>query len=72
MPIPSPKERPDLYDDYDGRHEDITPAEKEYWNGVVPDHIKDLLAQKGVAKPAEPGSEPEPAAPAEPENKNPA
>lgn len=38
MPIPSPEERPDLYDDYDGRP-DVTPEqkaqEKAYWGRLA-------------------------------------
>jgi hypothetical protein len=67
MPIPSPKERPDIYDDYDGRPEGISPEEKEYWDRIVPDHIKEALAAKAGKKPDE-------AQPAEPaaQNNNPA
>lgn len=50
MPIPSPQERPDLYDDYDGRRDAPKPGEKEYWDSVAPDHIKEMLAAKAGAQ----------------------
>jgi len=46
MPIPTPQERPDLYDDYDGRPDVAKPGEQKYWDSVVPDHVKEMLAQK--------------------------
>lgn len=66
MPVPSPKERPDLYDDFDGRAEVVRPEEKKYWDRIAPDHIKDLLAKKG--QPDKPAG----TAPAAPKNENPA
>lgn len=45
MPIPSPKDRPDLYDGYDCK-EPRTPASDEYWNSVMPDHVKKAIAER--------------------------
>lgn len=64
MPIPSPQERPDLYDDYDGLPEGQTSAV------TVPPEIQKLLDAKKGGGEAEPEAEPESAADAE--NKNPA
>lgn len=44
--VPSPKERPDLYDDYDGRRDGQRPGEEEYWNNIMPDHVKKALADR--------------------------
>lgn len=45
MTIPSPKERPDLYDGYDCQ-EPKNPASAEYWDGVMPDYLKKALAER--------------------------
>jgi hypothetical protein len=44
MPIPPSSERPDLYDDYDGRERTyLSPA---YLIATTPDHIKQALEKK--------------------------
>lgn len=50
--IPSPQERPDLYDGYDCQAPQ-SPASKEYWDSVRPDHIKKLIAERQAKKPAQ-------------------
>lgn len=63
MPMPSPQERPDLYDAYDGRPDGAQPGEKEYWDRIVPDHIKQMLAEKRASQAAAaPDERPAPAA----------
>ncbi|MDO3518145.1 hypothetical protein [Ralstonia pseudosolanacearum] len=52
MPIPSPEERPDLYDGYDFQ-EPKTPMSEAYWNRVMPEHLKKRIAERQTMKPAE-------------------
>lgn len=66
MPIPSPKERPDLYDDFDGLPEGEKSAV------TVPPEIQKLLdAKKGGQEQPEGGEAP-PAEGAGPAKENPA
>lgn len=53
MTVPSPKERPDLYDDYDGRPDGPRPGEKEYWDGIMPDHVKKAIEKRQNRRDAE-------------------
>ena len=46
--IPSPEERPDLYDAYDCQER--TPLSDEYLNAVLPEHVKAAIAAKKSAK----------------------
>ena len=46
--IPSPDERPDLYDAYDCRPPKA--PDQKYLDAVTPQHVKDLLAQRAAAK----------------------
>jgi len=45
MSIPSPKERPDLYDGYDCQ-EPSEPASQKYWDSVMPAHVKKAIAER--------------------------
>lgn len=47
MTMPSPKERPDLYDSYDCQ-EPKNPASKKYWDSVMPEHLKKALEQRAA------------------------
>ncbi|MGA3887659.1 hypothetical protein ACI2S3_02885 [Ralstonia nicotianae] len=47
MPIPTPEERPDLYDDYDFQ-EPKTPMSEAYWNRVMPEHLKKRIAERAA------------------------
>jgi hypothetical protein len=44
-PIPTPKERPDLYDypDFTDRKSKTSPA---YWDRVTPEHVKAAIAKR--------------------------
>lgn len=61
MPVPSPEERPDLYD-----YPDCMPgkprseAEQAYWDSVTPNHIKALIAERQAQKqkPTQPPARP--------------
>ena len=47
--MPSPEERPDLYDAYD--FQDRAPLSEDYLDAVRPEHVKTALAlRKAVAK----------------------
>ena len=45
MPIPSPVERPDLYDGYDGIPSTV-PLTAEYLLSITPSHIKAAIEAK--------------------------
>jgi hypothetical protein len=45
MSIPTPQERPDLYDGYDFQ-EPRSPASQKYWDSVMPDHVKKAIAER--------------------------
>lgn len=49
MSIPSPKERPDLYDGYDCQ-EPSKPASQKYWDSVMPENVKKALAERANKK----------------------
>lgn len=50
--IPSPKERPELYDGYDCQ-DPRDPAPEKYWSGVMPEHLKQRIAKRNAkAEPA--------------------
>ena len=51
MAIPSPEERPDLYDDFDCRPGRIrSEAEQAELDAVTPDHLKALRAERQAQK----------------------
>ena len=43
--MPSPEERPDLYDGYDCQRPQ-RPASQVYWDSVMPEHVKKLIAER--------------------------
>lgn len=43
--IPSPEERPDLYDDYDPRTGPST-YPRDNWSKIRPEHVKERLARR--------------------------
>jgi hypothetical protein len=45
MTIPTPKERPDLYDGYDFQ-DPRSPASEKYWDSVIPENVKKALAER--------------------------
>jgi hypothetical protein len=56
LTIPSPEERPDLYDSYDFQ-EPRNPASREYWNSVTPEHVKKAIAERALTSVPEAASE---------------
>lgn len=50
MPIPSPEERPDLYDDHDFRERKFTPGEQAYWDSLAPLHVRARIAEVQIAR----------------------
>lgn len=54
--IPSPKERPDLYDGYD-LQDPRNPASEKYWSGVMPEHVQKAIAKRKSKAPAEPAKD---------------
>jgi hypothetical protein len=53
--MPSPEERPDLYDAYDCQ--DRPPLSEEYLNAVRPEHIKKAIADRAARKAADKGTD---------------
>lgn len=51
MPVPTPKERPDLYDDFDYGNAKYPEANKE---AVTPPHVRKLLEERERAKTPKP------------------
>lgn len=51
--IPSPKERPELYDGYD-LQDPAKPASDKYWEGVMPEHLREAIAKRKSKAAAEP------------------
>jgi len=47
--LPSPEERPDIYDYYDFRL-DAAQFSDAYRDAVIPDHVKKAIAKRGVGK----------------------
>jgi len=45
--LPSPAERPDLYDGYDCNPSDFKMS-KAYYDAVVPEHVKKALAERNI------------------------
>ena len=45
--LPSPEERPDLYDGYDRAPSDRKMS-RAYYDAVIPEHVKGALAARGV------------------------
>lgn len=50
MNLPSPEDRPDLYDDYDGRPGTPDKAEATYWDGLAAKALGDK--KQDAEKPA--------------------
>lgn len=47
--MPPPEERPDLYDGYDCQGPE-RPASQAYWDSVMPEHVKKLIAERQATK----------------------
>lgn len=47
--VPTPEERPDLYDYYDCQPP-TNPASEEYWDSVMPDHVRKALEERKAKK----------------------
>ena len=50
MPVPSPEERPDLYDGFDCDVRKFTPGEQAYWDSITPPHVRAGIAEVQIAK----------------------
>ena len=51
--IPTPKERPDLYDGYDCQGP-RNPTPEKYWDRIMPEHVRQRIAKRKAKAQAEP------------------
>lgn len=54
--IPTPKERPDLYDGYDFQ-DPRNGASEAYWKGVMPEHVRERIAKRKAQEQAQPAKD---------------